>query len=250
MATLKKNRKKITGTRGRHRKSLEEYSFSEADDRVYDIFRNHDFADVPHEIRHQLVKFYLILREEQKRQNITRLLTLRDTAIKHFLDCLLVPKLTKLCFPLLDMGTGAGFPGIPLKILYPTERIILGEGVQKRVAFLKQLREKMEFQNLDIVGRNITRDFHLPVQGVITRAVMDISETLSLVVNCVQLDGKIFLMKGPSVDEEIKRAKKEWGKYFELIEDHHYEIPKTPHKRRLVVYKKIKESDFLSEDNE
>ena len=63
---------------------------------------------------------------------------------------IIILKHTKLQFPLLDVGTGPGFPGIPLKIVFPNEQIYLGEGVQKRVEFLKYVREELQLPNLKI----------------------------------------------------------------------------------------------------
>jgi 16S rRNA (guanine527-N7)-methyltransferase len=231
---------------GSFRKFTETYSFAEADDRIFDYFRNHGFGEYPHEKRHQLVNFYLLLMEEQNHQNITRLLTLREVAIKHFIDCLMVTRLTKLKFPLLDIGTGAGFPGIPLKIDCPNDPIILSEGVQKRVEFLKTLREKLELKNLDIIGRNISPTFVYPIQGAITRAVEDIGATLGSVINALQLDGEVYFMKGPNVGNEIPQALAQWGEFYALKSDITYDLPKSPHKRRLVIFKKIKHPPAIS----
>lgn len=224
--------------RGVHRKPEKIFTFTEADDRIYDFFKNHGFGDYPHEKRHELVKFYEILMHEQHNQNITRLLTIRDVAIKHFIDCLMITRLTELKFPLLDIGTGAGFPGIPLKIHYPDEPILLSEGVQKRVEFLKQVREKMHLQKLDIIGRNINPTFVYPIKGAITRAVEDMNQTLGSVINALQLDGEVYFMKGPNLGNEIERALKEFGDYYELKANIAYELPNTPHKRRLVIFRK------------
>lgn len=224
----------------RHRRPTETYSFDEADDRLYDIFRNHGFGDFPHEKRRDLTRLYLLLMENQQERNFTRLLNLRDVAIKHFIDSLIVGRLTKLQFPLMDVGTGPGFPGLPLKILYPDQKIILAEGVQKRVEFLKHVREELDLKNLSIIGRNINPEFFYPVQGVITRAVEDARNTLGNVVNSLQTGGRVYLMKGPNCGPEIEMALKTWGEYYSLDGDIAYELPKTPHQRRLLVFKKLK----------
>ncbi len=177
--------------------------------------------------------------KNQKTQNFTRLTSIKDVAIKHFIDSIIVNKLTPLKFPLLDMGTGPGFPGIPLKIILGQEKkIILAEGVQKRVSFLKTVREELGLQNLDIIGRNVNEDFAYPVQGVITRAVEDTSNTMKNVMNCLQTGGCIYLMKGPNVDPEIDAALKQWGDCFKLEKNKSYTLPNTHHERRLLVFRK------------
>lgn len=226
--------------RGRHRKPEKIFDFEEADDRIYDIFRHHGFEDYPHPQRHQLTRFYQILMQHQHKDNVTRLLTLRDVAIKHFVDSLMVPRLVDLQFPLMDMGTGPGFPGIPLKIHFPDQPILLVEGVERRVQFLKQVREDLNLKELNIIGRYVNTDFVYPVTAIITRAVADISDTLLNISQCLQTGGLLYLMKGPNVDHEISRAKEKWGAYFELEKDLAYDLPATPHQRRLVIYRKTK----------
>jgi 16S rRNA (guanine527-N7)-methyltransferase len=213
--------------------------FNQADDRIRDIFFNHGFEDMPHDTRHLFTQFFFELMEEQKHHNSTRLRTLREVVIKHFVDSLMVLKVVKLEFPLLDVGTGPGFPGIPLKIMLPDDQIILAEGVQKRVEFLKKMRESLKLKKLDIIGRQVNEDFHYPVQAVITRAFAETADTLAQVINCVKTGGKVFLMKGPNVDAELKTAQKLWSSYFRLIQDVPYELPHTPHRRRMIVYQKI-----------
>lgn len=178
--------------------------------------------------------------DNQAKENFTRLLNLRDVAIKHFIDSLIVTSLTNLKFPLLDMGTGPGFPGIPLAIDNPEKKIILAEGVQRRVEFLKFARESLELKNLPIIGRNVNLEVFYPVQGVITRAVEDARNTLGNVINCVQTGGSVYLMKGPNCAPEIQPALDAWGEYFKLEKDIAYEIPKTPNERRLLIFTKLK----------
>jgi 16S rRNA (guanine527-N7)-methyltransferase len=232
---------------GKHKKPESIYSINEANDRLADIFRNHGFK-CSHEERMKLAHFYRLLMENQEKENFTRLLKLRDIAIKHYIDCMIVSELTELKFPLMDVGTGPGFPGIPLKIRYPNKKIILAEGVQRRVEFLKHVREEMKLDELVILGRNINKHCVYPVNGVITRAVEDIRNTLGNVLNCLQLGGCVYFMKGPGVDPEIPMALKEYGKYYQLKADIPYSLPETPHNRRLVIFEKIQHAELPSED--
>lgn len=250
VSPYKTRHKKGPRTRlGQHKKPEVIYELNEANDRLADIFRNHQFSDfVSHEQRLQLAQFYRLLMENQQKENFTRLLKLRDIAIKHFIDCLYILKLTDLQFPLLDVGTGPGFPGIPLKIFFPDQKIILAEGVQKRVEFLKTVREKMKLSKLEIIGRNIDPEFLYPVQGVITRAVEDIGNTLKNVINSVELGGKVYFMKGPNVDPEIQSAIDTYGEFYSLDKNIKYTLPETPHERRLVIFEKVKNPDVPNED--
>lgn len=234
---------------GRHKKPETIYDINEANDRLADVFRNHDFKLVTHQQRMQLAHFYRLLMLNQEKENFTRLLKLRDIAIKHFIDSIYITSLTQLQFPLLDVGTGPGFPGIPLKVMFPEDKILLGEGVQRRVEFLKHVRTEMKLNNLDILGRNINKHCVYPINGAITRAVEDVSNTLTNVMSCLQIGGKVFFMKGPGVDPEIKAAKENWSEYYKLVQDTAYSLPHTPHERRLVVFEKIKHMP-LPEDDE
>lgn len=232
---------------GRHKKPETIYGLQDANDRLADIFHNHHFT-CSHTERLKLAEFYRLLMENQEKENFTRLLKLRDIAIKHFIDSLIVTELTDLQFPLMDVGTGPGFPGIPLKIRYPDKHILLAEGVQRRVEFLKHIRSEMRLRNLDIIGRNINPNFVYPVRGVITRAVEDIGNTLRNVISCLEIGGKVYFMKGPGVDPEIPAALKELGAYYQLAKDIPYVLPETPHQRRLVIFEKIKNAPLP--DNE
>lgn len=245
-----KDKKVIDQQKGTHKKPDQIYSIQEANDRMYDIFRNHGF-NCSHQERLKLAEFYALLMENQEHRNFTRLMNIKDVAIKHFIDCLIITEFAELKFPLLDVGTGPGFPGIPLKIRYPDQKIILAEGVQKRVEFLKEVREKMNLTNLDIIGRNINPYFEYPVQGVITRAVEDISNTLRNVLSCLQEGGFVYFMKGPGVNPEIEQVPPDLKEYYVLHADHEYDLPKTENHRRLVIYKKIKNAPMPEdEDND
>lgn len=234
---------------GRHKRPDSIYSLEEADERLADIFRNHDFQ-LGHAERRQAAKFYRLLMEEQEHQNFTRLLKFRDIAIKHFIDSMIVDRLTDLRFPLMDVGTGPGFPGIPLKILHPANTVLLAEGVQKRVAFLKKVREGLDLKDTVIIGRNVNKFFLYPVNGVITRAVEDMRNTLGNVSSCLQEGGRVYFMKGPGADPEIPMALETWGQYFRLVDDIAYDLPKTTNHRRLIIFEKTKNFELPNEEDQ
>lgn len=236
---------KVSSRQGTHKRPVRIFKYNEANDRLRDLFFNHGFGDkIDLQKRELFTKFYILLMENQKKQNFTRLVSIKDIAIKHFIDSIMINKLTPLKFPLLDMGTGPGFPGIPLKIMVgPEKKIILAEGVQKRVDFLKKVRDELELQNLEIIGRNVTPDFHYPVEGVITRAVEDASNTLGNTMNCLQTGGRIYLMKGPNVDPEIKQAEQKWSQNYCLEKNKTYTLPNTHHERRLLIYRKLQHKE-------
>jgi len=206
---------------------------------LQNVFQKHnvdiELSDIMLE---QFAKFYKFLMEYNQKYNLTRLKTFEEVAVKHFVDCLYVLHFTELPEPLIDMGSGAGFPGIPLKIARPETRIILVEGVQKKVEYLKEVREHLGLKKLDIIGRNVEPKMHYPVQGVITRAVESVSDTLKNTVNCVQTGGKVILMKTPGIDAEISEARTLLN--FELILNKDYRLGPTNHERKVLIYQKVK----------
>ena len=188
----------------------------------------------------KLATFHRLLIERNRSINVTRIFNLDDIVDKHYVDCLIIQRFVpNLPEPLLDIGTGGGFPGIPLKIVNPDLHIILGEGVRKRVDFLRDVRDELKLEKLDIIGRNIDKDFEYPVSGVITRAVESVTDTLKRSKNCLVPGGHVYFMKGPNVDEEMEEAEKRLGSLYQLADDFPYQLPGTPYRRRLVVYRKL-----------
>ncbi len=221
-----------------HKKPTIIFSEDEANNRLFDIFRNHNFDHISHSQRILLAKYYVLLMEQQKKENFTRLTNLKDIAIKHFIDCLVLPRIYNLKFPLADLGSGPGFPGVPLKIIFPKEKIYLIEGVQKRVNFLKNVRDKLKLSNTEIIGKNISNSFQYPINNYITRAVEDINNTLDNVYNSLTPGGHIYFMKGPNYKKEVNNISSENLKRYSLHAQKEYVLPETSNKRSLIVLKK------------
>jgi 16S rRNA (guanine(527)-N(7))-methyltransferase RsmG len=188
----------------------------------------------------RLWRFHTLIRNHDEPLDLTRLRTFRDFVVKHYMDCLLVPTLTRLPSPLLDIGTGAGFPGIPLKIAVPGCEIILAESRTKRVEFLRMAVETLGLEGISIFGKGILPGrLGMTVGGVITRALESASQTLARVADILDQGGLVILMKGPRGGEEIPEALERYGGDFRLKSDIPYLIPGTRNHRRLIVFEKV-----------
>ena len=170
--------------------------------------------------------------------NLTRIHNFDNMVLKHYVDSLLILKFLELPSPLIDMGSGPGLPGIPLKIARPETRMILAEPRSARVEFLAEVRSKLKLTDLEVYPHKLGADYPGRVQGVVTRAVASIPETFARVAACIKPGGQMIFMKGPGCDPEIAEAKRDWSNHFRLQADHVYSIPGTLHDRRLVVYER------------
>jgi 16S rRNA (guanine(527)-N(7))-methyltransferase RsmG len=186
----------------------------------------------------QLWKFHTLLREKNEAYDLTRIYQFDSMVQKHYIDCILVAKLLNwdLPSPLLDIGTGAGFPGIPLKIACPDVEIILAEGRHKRVQFLREAVEALGLKGITVYDHKVYASFGMSIQGAITRALESIPKTLARVRTSLVPGGKVIFMKGPRCDEEIRKALMEFGREYELLKGLSYTIPHSSHQRRLVVF--------------
>jgi 16S rRNA (guanine527-N7)-methyltransferase len=185
-----------------------------------------------------LWKFHKFLRARNPELNLTRIHNFTNVVYKHYADSIYPALLTELPSPLLDLGSGGGFPGIPLKIYKPELKLILAEGRGKRIDFLSSAVKELGLEGVEIVGKKIGPGYTNPVPGIISRAVLSIPETLETVKGCLAPGGLVILMKGPGCSAELTEAEARFRGRFELIEDRAYVLPGTPHRRRLVIFKR------------
>lgn len=183
--------------------------------------------------------YHGLVRRYNPELNLTRIHGFENMVIKLYADSILAGIHLNLPSPLLDLGTGPGMPGIPLAICFPQIRIILCESRQNRVDFLKEAVATLGLDNVSVLGRAVTPKTETPIENIITRAVETISKTLERVDGCLEKNGLAIFMKGPNCDPEIDEAKTCFTDRFRLVENMAYFIPETPHKRRLVVFKRL-----------
>ena len=187
----------------------------------------------------QLWAYHRLLRAANAALNLTRIHNFENMVLKHYVDSLLVLKFTELPTPLIDMGSGPGLPGIPLKIARPGVEMILAEPRGARAEFLREVRDTLKLEGVAVFAGKVGPKFPRTVAGVITRAVTSIPETLDRVANCLEPGGRMLFMKGPDCDAEVAEARGSHAEDFRLVADHAYQIPGTPHDRRLVIYERL-----------
>jgi 16S rRNA (guanine527-N7)-methyltransferase len=185
--------------------------------------------------------YHSLLRQRNPDLNLTRVHHFNHMVLKLYVDSVLPAQMLDLPSPLLDLGTGPGMPGIPLKILRPQLEVILAESRGKRVDFLQEAIARLGLPGLSVAAGRVTERFETPVAGVITRAVEPVGATLERVQGCLAADGRVILMKGPHCDPEIEQARTRFEKRYALDLDRSYTIPTTRHQRRLLIYRRLDE---------
>ncbi len=145
--------------------------------------------------------------EANQHFNLTRITTDREAAIKHVLDSILPLHLFANARHVLDAGSGAGFPGVPLALALPETRFTLAESTQKRARFLDAAVDTIELHNADVAAERAEDVLRRRRIDVITaRAVAPIDRTLDLFGPALRAGARALLYKGPDVEHEIAQA--------------------------------------------
>jgi 16S rRNA (guanine527-N7)-methyltransferase len=168
---------------------------------------------IPQDERMRSFATYLSeLKKWSKAYNLTGIRNDRDIVMKHFLDSLLYLRpVPQGIVRIADIGSGAGFPGIPIKIVRPEIRMYLIEPSGKKAAFLRHIARQLQMDNIEIIEKGvetitIPKDIGSPVDIALTRALFDIREFIQRAAHIVRSDGIFILSKGPKVMEELKKA--------------------------------------------
>ena len=188
-------------------------------------------------------KYYTFLVEENKKYNLTSITDKKEVYIKHFLDSLSIENIVDLNnISLCDVGSGAGFPGIPLKIMYPEMKLTIVEPTLKRCNFLKQVVDMLELKNVEIINdraENI-KDMHFDL--VCARAVSNLSILLEICIPLVKVNGYFVSMKGSNYKEELDASSNALNVLDAKVEEiYEYDLEEYG-KRVLLKIKKLKET--------
>lgn len=174
--------------------------------------------------------------EANRHFNLTRITSPGEAAIKHVLDSVIPWRLFASARHVLDAGTGAGFPGIPLALALPETRFTLAESIQKKARFVDAAVAKLGLPNVVVMPRRaeeIWRDNGIDL--ITARALAPLSRALGLFAPALKAGRKILLYKGPDVEQEITEAAKEAQKLrAELQVIMRYDLPDSRGSRTIV----------------
>lgn len=200
----------------------------------------------------QLEQFYNymnILIEGNKFMNLTGITDPKEIIIKHFIDSLTVLDKIDKNNTIIDVGTGAGFPGIPIKIASPDTEVVLLDSLNKRVNFLNEVIKKLQLKGIKTIhgraedyGRD--KNYREKYDVAIARAVAPLNILLEYLMPFVRVKGKCLCMKGANSEEEISLSKRVIEKLGgKLIYTEEFLIPNTDMKRKIVEIEKIKNTE-------
>lgn len=155
------------------------------------------------------------LKRWNRTYNLTALKTDGEIVVKHFLDSLLyLDALPGGEISVMDVGSGAGFPGIPVKIMRPEISMYLLEPSRKKTGFLLHMIKTLKLERVQVIGKRIEEMKQLSADAALTRALFSVSEFYKKASPFVREGGRIILSKGPKVHDELKEIK---GTRYELL---------------------------------
>lgn len=198
----------------------------------------------------QFFTYYIMLIEKNKVMNLTAITEMEEVIDKHFMDSIMLKKVVDLdkIQTVADMGTGAGFPGIPLKIVFPHLQITLMDSLNKRLQFLDEVIAELGLKGIETLhGRaeDIGKDllYRENYDLCVSRAVANLSTLSEYCLPMVKKGGQFVSYKSGDVAEELEDSKKAisiLGGEISGVE--YFKLPQTDNERSFVVIDKVKES--------
>ena len=186
----------------------------------------------------QLDKYYELLIEWNEKINLTRITEYEDVYLKHFYDSLTIAKVVNLSTKktLCDVGTGAGFPGVVLKIVYPNLKITLVDSLQKRVNYLNEIVNELGLEDIHAIHSR-GEDFKETFDVVTARAVANIEKLVTYTMHLVNKDGIFVAMKGNIDDELTAQVEKKLSKKYKIEQIEKFLLPIENSNRSLIAIK-------------
>ena len=188
-----------------------------------------------------LNQFYHLLINWNEKINLTRITEEKDVYLKHFYDSLTIVKVVDLNKKetLCDVGTGAGFPGIVLKIAFPHLKITLLDSLNKRVIYLNEIIKELNLKNIKAIHTR-GEDYKETFDVVTARAVANIEKLVTYTMHLVKKEGIFVAMKGNVEEELTNNIQKKIEKKYKIKNIEKFLLPKESSMRSLVVIERRK----------
>lgn len=193
----------------------------------------------------QFEDYMKLLLEWNEKINLTAITEEDDIILKHFIDSLTILKYIKEGKTIVDVGTGAGFPGIPVKIVREDIDVTLVDSLNKRILFLNDVIDKLRLQKIKTLhfraeefGQN--KKYRESFDIATSRAVANLSTLVEYLLPLVKVGGICICMKGSEIQEELENSKKAieiLGGEIEQVQE--FTLPESDIKRNIIIIKKI-----------
>lgn len=190
-----------------------------------------------------LEKYYNLLIEENKKINLTTITNKEEVYLKHYYDSLTIIKVIDLTknLSIIDIGTGAGFPGLVLKIVFPNLKITLLDAQEKRIKFLNKVIKELNLKNIKTVHSRIEDYKEEKFDIVTSRAVAKTNILLELSCQLLKTNGYFIFLKS-NIDQELEESKNALKILnLKLIKKEEFYLPKENSKRTILKIKKEKD---------
>lgn len=193
-----------------------------------------------------LYQFMNLLIEKNKQINLTAIIEEKDIILKHFIDSIIIQNSIKDSNNIIDVGTGAGFPGIPLKIINEEKRFVLLDSLNKRVNFLNEVISSLNLKKVEAIHFRAEEagqkeEYREKFDIVLSRAVSRLNTLAEYMLPFAKVGGKCICLKGPNMKEELEEAKNAieiLGGKIEKTEE--YYLPESDIGRTIIVINKVK----------
>ena len=193
-------------------------------------------------------KFYLYMKgilEWNDKINVTAITDEKMFIVKHFVDSLTVNRFVEDAESIIDIGTGAGFPGIPLKILNEEKKIVLIDSINKKLNVIRDVSEKIGLSNLEIIHTRAedlanNTSYREMFDIATTRAVSNLSTIAEYMLPFIKIGGKAICMKGPNYEDELENSKKAISILGGKVEDIKTIKVDDELERTIVIIRKVK----------
>ena len=193
----------------------------------------------------QFYNYMNLLLEWNEKINLTAITEPNDIILKHFIDSVTINKYLSDKNKIIDIGTGAGFPGIPLKILNEDKKFTLVDSLNKRIGFLNEVKKQLDLKYLNCIHGRVeemarNKQFREKFSVITSRAVARLNILAEYMLPFVEIGGICICMKGSEIEEELEEAKKAikvLGGEIEKVE--HFCLIDTDMERNIVVIRKV-----------